>query len=210
MIVDLRPRTADDLDGCVRALAEVQRADRYPVSWPTNPGRWLTPRGLLEAWVAVAGGAVVGHAAIQDGGAEPELVEAVDVPADRLASVSRLFVTPPARGHGVGARLFDTVGRYAVEHGRRLVLTVAENGRAAIRLYERAGWIRVVSTPVDWLTIDGRPGLVHHYLSPDPTPPRHQPDPSADAMARCRHPSGPGPATGPAGPSAAERAVPRR
>lgn len=50
-------------------------ADRYPTNWSTDPGRWLTPDGLLASWVAEAAGVV------------PE----------RLASITRLFVVPTAR-----------------------------------------------------------------------------------------------------------------
>lgn len=167
----VRQRKPDDLDECVRALAAVHEADRYPVRWPGDPGRWLTPGGLTGAWVAVYDGTVVGHVGVQDGDAEPELAVATGLPSERLAVVSRLFVAPPARGHGVGSRLLAAVGGYADQHGLRLALTVAENGAAAVRLYERAGWARVGSTPVDWLTVDGRAGLVHHYLSPDPACP---------------------------------------
>ncbi|HEY9475532.1 MAG TPA: GNAT family N-acetyltransferase [Mycobacteriales bacterium] len=171
-MLELRRRTSDDMSACICVLAEVHEADHYPANWPTHPGRWLTPDGLLEAWVAVSGSTIVGHVVLQGGACvEPSLTRAVDVLPDRLASVSRLFVAPSVRGHGVATKLLAAAGRYASVRGLRLTLDVAENCTAAIRLYEQAGWKRTVSTPVEWLMTNGEPALVHHYLSPpNPTP----------------------------------------
>ncbi|NRQ31510.1 GNAT family N-acetyltransferase [Nonomuraea sp. NN258] len=144
---DIRPRTPDDLDACVAALAEVQAADRYPVDWPADPHRWLTPSNLALAWVATAaGGGVAGHVGLTDD-----------------AEIVRLFVTPAARGHGLAARLLDTV-RAAADVP--LKLEVSDEGRAAIAAYERAGWRRVGSTRATWLNAAGEPALLHHYVSP--------------------------------------------
>ena len=166
-MLELRRRVSDDMDACIGVLAEVHEADHYPANWPTHPGRWLTPDGLLEAWVAASGSAIAGHVVLQDGaGVDPTLTNALDVPPDRLASVSRLFVAPGVRGHGVAGQLLATVGRYASVRALRLTLDVADNCTAAIRLYEQAGWTRIGSTPVEWLTTNGAPGSVHHYLGP--------------------------------------------
>src|SRR5262252_10413952 len=59
--VRLTTRRAGDLDGCVALLARVHAADGYPVHWPEDPGRWLTPDELLGAWVAWRSGALAGH-----------------------------------------------------------------------------------------------------------------------------------------------------
>ena len=157
-VIDIRRRTADDMNGSIASLAQVHRSDGYPAKWPADPGRWLTPSGLLDAWVAVAAEPeagrtvehVVGHVAVQDGAAvAPPPIEPVETPPEQLLFVARLFVPPAARGRGVAARLLDECGRYAAAHRRRLVLDVADDGRAAIRLYERAGWRRVASTRDD-------------------------------------------------------------
>ncbi|WP_336208605.1 GNAT family N-acetyltransferase [Nonomuraea sp. LPB2021202275-12-8] len=155
----IRPRTEADLDGCVKALAEVQAADRYPVDWPADPHGWLTPGDLVAAWVAVADGVVTGHVGLAR--VEPELVESLGVPVG--GAVTRLFVTPGARGGGLAARLLDQV---RVTAGVPLTLNVSDEGRAAIALYERQGWRRVASTRARWLNSAGEPALLHHYLSP--------------------------------------------
>ncbi|MEU4570860.1 GNAT family N-acetyltransferase [Nonomuraea sp. NPDC023979] len=143
----IRPRTPADLDACVEALAQVQAADRYPVDWPADPGAWLTPAGLTSAWIAVdVDGAVHGH---------------VGLGAD--AEITRLFVTPAARGQGLAARLLDTV-RAAVR--APLKLEVSAEGQAAIAFYERTGWRRVATTRADWLDSTGEPAVVHHYVTP--------------------------------------------
>jgi GNAT superfamily N-acetyltransferase len=146
LLVDIRTRTPDDLAACVEALAEVQAADRYPVHWPDDPGAWLTPGGMTTAWIAVEAGAVLGHVALT-----------------RDLELSRLFVTPAARGRGVAARLLDTA-RAATP--LPLKLEVSSEGRAAIRFYERSGWRRVGSTRAIWLNAAGEPALLYHYVSP--------------------------------------------
>lgn len=174
-VIDIRRRTADDMKSSIAALAQVHGSDGYPVNWPADPSRWLTPSGLLDAWVAVAVESeagrtverVVGHVVVQDGAAVgPPPIEPIGTPPERLLYVARLFVPPAARGRGVAARLLDECGRYAAAHRRHLVLDVADDGRAAIRLYERAGWRRVASTRADWLATNGERALVHHYASP--------------------------------------------
>ncbi|WP_214414839.1 GNAT family N-acetyltransferase [Sphaerisporangium fuscum] len=142
----IRPRTPEDLPACVEALAQVQDTDRYPVNWPEDPGGWLTPAELASAWIAEEAGAVLGHVGVT-----------------RDAEITRLFVTPAARGRGLAVRLLDTV-RAAVR--APLKLEVSSEGTAAIALYERSGWRRVGSSRADWLNAAGEPALLHHYVSP--------------------------------------------
>ncbi|MFI6604002.1 GNAT family N-acetyltransferase [Nonomuraea sp. NPDC050536] len=156
----IRPRTEHDLDACVEALRQVQSADRYPVDWPTDPHQWLTPGKLIQAWVAVADG-VVGHVGIAHADTlEPAVAEALGSATGK--AVTRLFVTPAARGTGMAARLLAV----AQESVGRLTLEVSHEGVGAIALYERAGWRRVCSTRAQWLDSAGLPALVHHYVSP--------------------------------------------
>ncbi|NUR89366.1 MAG: GNAT family N-acetyltransferase [Nonomuraea sp.] len=140
----IRPRTDADLDACVAALRQVQAADRYPVHWPDDPRAFLTPAALTGAWIAVEDGSVLGHVGL----------------AGR--EVTRLFVTPAARGRGLAVRLLDTVSGAAGP----LELEVSDEGKAAIALYERAGWRRVGSERADWRDSTGEPALVHRYVSP--------------------------------------------
>lgn len=155
----IRRRTDDDLDACVRALAEVQAADGYPVEWPGDPRGWLAPGELVGAWVAVDDG-VIGHVGLaQVDALEPAVAEAVGRPAG--LAIARLFVTPRGRGRGLAGRLLDAV---RAEVDGPLSLEVSDEGRAAIALYERAGWRRVASTRATWLNNAGEPALMHHYV----------------------------------------------
>ena len=58
--------------------------------------------------------------------------------------IKRMYVAPPARGSGVGARILAELERHARTLGiRRLLLETGERQVEAVRLYERAGFARV-------------------------------------------------------------------
>ncbi|NUW37685.1 GNAT family N-acetyltransferase [Nonomuraea sp. SMC257] len=160
----VRPRTDDDLPACVRALAEVHAADRYPVDWPGDPAGWLTPDDLAQAWVAVDddGRTVLGHVGLTR--PDPHVTRLVGVSVS--AVVSRLFVVPRARGRSVAAGLLAAARAAHPSDGPPLTLEVSSEGRAAIAFYERNGWRRVSSSRGDWLNAAGEPALLHHYVSP--------------------------------------------
>lgn len=120
----IRARTAQDLPACVRLLAEVHEHSGYPARWPPNPSGWLTPQGLSGAWVAERDGEIVGHGALCG------------------RAVNRVFVSPAARGQGLGTRLFRRVETAAAGLGRRPVVEVRSSDTLAIALYERLGWQR--------------------------------------------------------------------
>jgi GNAT superfamily N-acetyltransferase len=171
---NIRPRRDDDLPGCVAALRIVQRQDSYPLVWPADPVGWLCPNGVLDAWVCTADDEVVGQLLLRDGGdleLRDTVADAAGVPADRLASVSRLFVAPRARGTGTAARLIDTAVAAAAGRGRRCALDVLDarwGGPTA--LYERLGWRRVATTSASWWSgPDADRPVVHSYLAPDRT-----------------------------------------
>ena len=136
----IRERRPQDLPVCVELLRVVHEQAGYPINWPADPERWLTPETALGCWVAVTGtGAserVVGHVVLTGvgGGAE----------------VERLFVDPTATRQGVGRQLLDHCARTATELGRPLALEVVGNRGAAERLYCRAGWLETGRTPIDW------------------------------------------------------------
>lgn len=164
----IRGRVTADLAGCVAALAEAHTADRYPMRWPDDPAGWLSPDDMVGAWVAMLDGAVVGHVVLRSGveaKAAVRLAADAGVPAERLVSVSRLYVAPAARRRGLAARL---LGRAVADSGtRRPVLDVVdEPGSAAIACYERAGWRHVVTLPAAWTRPDGEHPMVRYYLSP--------------------------------------------
>lgn len=172
MQTNIRPRRDDDLPGCVAALRIVQRQDAYPLVWPADPVGWLCPKGVLGAWVCTADDEVVGQLLLRDGGdleLRDTVAGAAGLPADRLASVSRLFVAPRARGTGLAARLIDTAVATAAAQGRRCALDVLDarwGGPTA--LYERLGWRRVATTSASWWSgPDAERPVVHSYLAPD-------------------------------------------
>ena len=163
----IRARTAADLERCARVLARVHEADGYPHHWPPDPARWLVPRGLLGAWVAVAEApeAIAGHVVLCAATAEASAAVwsgATGLAPERLAAVTRLFVAPESRGLGLGRRLFETACAEAAGRGLRPALDVVETNRSAIALYERLGWQRVASE----LWAFARELRLHYYIAP--------------------------------------------
>ena len=163
----VRTRVDSDLDECVRLLAEVHRLDGYPIFWPADAAGWLSPRGMLGAWVAEDGGRVVGHvalAAIGPGQRADAWSDATGLPPAGLASTTRLFVAGASRGAKVGSSLLGQACAAAAQHELYPVLDVVETNRDAIRLYERHGWRRVHSEP--WADARDEQLLLHYYVGP--------------------------------------------
>jgi GNAT superfamily N-acetyltransferase len=151
---ELRERSENDLEECVSVLRLVHEADGYPMVWPRDPARWLSPGSLVRGWVAVTRTEeLVGHVllcATQD----PDTLE-----------VARLFVSPRARGGGLGAALLDRAGAWAEEQGRRLELEVVADERSpAIALYAREGWRRTATVIAEWTAPDGGRVVMHRYI----------------------------------------------
>jgi putative acetyltransferase len=62
------------------------------------------------------------------------------------AELKRMFVSPTARGTGLGAALLGAVEAAAIAHGiPTLRLETGEPQVAAIALYERAGYVRIAA-----------------------------------------------------------------
>ncbi|GLP64485.1 hypothetical protein TUSST3_11050 [Streptomyces sp. TUS-ST3] len=150
----VRPRTDEDVEACVRALAEVHHRDGYPVNWPARPGEWLTPAAALGNWVADLDGQVAGHVGLSrasEGDAAPDLwSERNGACREQAAVVGRLFVAPRARGHGLGALLMGRVTEEARHRGLHPVLDVVACDTAAAALYERLGWTRLATVEQRW------------------------------------------------------------
>ncbi len=67
-----------------------------------------------------------------------------------------MYVTPAARGRGIGAQLVTAVISHARDHGvDQLELDVVQGNASAIALYERAGF-RAWGTRPDALRVEGR------------------------------------------------------
>jgi GNAT superfamily N-acetyltransferase len=162
----VRCRLESDLGALAHLLEEVHRRDGYPRYWPDDAERWLSPRGMLGAWVAETQGATIGHVALAPvgTGSNAALWERLTgLPPVRLASISRLLVAPSARGGGVGAALLDAVCAAASLRGLYPVLDVVETNRDAIRLYERRGWRRVFTEP--WREARDERLELHYYIA---------------------------------------------
>ncbi|MER6213106.1 MULTISPECIES: GNAT family N-acetyltransferase [unclassified Streptomyces] len=150
----VRRSTGRDLDACVQVLAAVHERDGYPLNWPDRPGDWLTQPAPLSAWVAELDGRVAGHVRLSrgdDGDIAPGLWSA-RAGAGRAATavISRLFVAPAARGHGLGALLLARAVQDATDRGLHAVLDVLTSDTAATALYERLGWTLLGTTEQRW------------------------------------------------------------
>src|ERR1700729_964920 len=118
----IRPRRSEDLEPCLALLHEVYVADRYPLRWPREPSGWLAGRAGLAARGRETAGALDGHLSLHatdEARAHSHWREAVPVPVEQLAIVSRFFVAPGARGRGVGSALIEAAEDHAADHGLR-------------------------------------------------------------------------------------------
>lgn len=143
----VRRRTEDDLEECVRVLAEVHHGDGYPMRWPDDPAGFLTRPKISETWVATLDGRIVGHiglAVTTPGDAAPKFF------GDGVAMVTRLFVSPAARGHGAGRILLEEAVRAARRLGLDPVLDVESTSSSAIAFYERLGWHLLGTSEAQW------------------------------------------------------------
>jgi ribosomal protein S18 acetylase RimI-like enzyme len=155
-MICLRDREAADLGLCVRALAEVHQTNGYPTNWPADPARWLTPPGIVRAWIVRADELpIAGHVLLR---------QVADSPAGHpVAEVSRLFVAPAARRQGVAQALLQQAMHWAQGNEQDLVLEVTDHLQAARALYERAGFRRIGTKQADWTAPGGQPVILHQY-----------------------------------------------
>ncbi|MEU8752374.1 GNAT family N-acetyltransferase [Streptomyces chartreusis] len=144
--MNVRPFEEADLPGAAAALIEVHGTDGYPVEGVDQPVSWLRSADVLAAWIAEQGGKVIGHVALM----RPHGEDAVSMwiqqsgdSEDHVAVLARLFVIKEARKHAVGEKLMKAAMDYARSRSLRLVLDVMTKDAAAIRLYERLGWVKI-------------------------------------------------------------------
>jgi GNAT superfamily N-acetyltransferase len=131
----------------------VHSTDGYPRFPPTDIERFLNPPDPFGYWIAELNGAVGGHVALVARGLPATMeiaTSALGKPAGQLAAVARLFLSPRARGLGVGRLLLDAATAEAHSRGLHPVLDVDTELSPAIALYESAGWTRAGEITVRW------------------------------------------------------------
>ncbi|KQX78286.1 GNAT family N-acetyltransferase [Streptomyces sp. Root1310] len=161
----VRPRLPADLDGCVAVLTLVHTHSGYPVDLPERPAAWLTPAALLAAWVAERDGRILGHVGLCGAG-EADLSASLWDGRAAPAVISRLYVSPEARGHGVGAALLARAVGAARARDLHPVLDVVA-GDPAVSFYERLGWRLLGTADQQWGPT--RTVSVHGYAAPGTT-----------------------------------------
>jgi ribosomal protein S18 acetylase RimI-like enzyme len=164
--VPVRPRQPEDLSACAAALRRVHDSSGYPSHWPDDPGQWITPRGMVAAWVAEHGGEVAGHVALVRGLRLDCLLRATGLPPEALGGITRLYVDPRFQRLGLARDLLDTAAGAAVDHGLLPVLDVVDDSAPAIALYERAGWQLAGTQPATWTDPDGSVPVIRCYVRP--------------------------------------------
>lgn len=165
--IRIRDRKPADLERCIPVLADVHRLDSYPLNWPADPHRWLSPDNTLHAWIAeTADNTVVGHIAVH------RAIPATDPASATVAEVSRLFVAPAARRYNLATRLLHHARQWATDHQLDLTLEIVDEPRsaAAIALYERTGWQHTHTTTATWTGPEGRPVRLRRYTLTDNLP----------------------------------------
>lgn len=164
----IRDRSSSD-GGALEAIArKTHQLDSYPVYLPGDLQSFIMDQDALGAWVATRGQEVLGHVALHRSSAEEVMdavVSATGLAGDRVAVVARLLVSPAARRQGIGRALLEKAATAASCLGRRAVLDVVEDHRAAFALYEACGWERVGR--VEWTLPGDRPLREFIYLSPN-------------------------------------------
>ena len=145
--IALRERTDADLDACARLVAAVRSLDGYPPYLPDDDFvRLLTHPTPLVAYVATVDDRVVGHVALNPytGAATEALAcDGLGVEPAQLGIVARLFSSVDRRRHGIGRLLLLAATDATRSRGLIPVLDVWVELRAAVTLYESAGWKRI-------------------------------------------------------------------
>lgn len=166
--VIIRNRSTSDGDALEAIALETHRLDGYPVYLPGDLRSFIVNDDALGAWVAADANEVLGHIALHPSSAREVMdvaLSATGVGEDRIAVVARLLVAPTARRRGTGRALLEKATQESTRLGRRAVLDVVEDHRAAIILYENCGWTRVGQ--VDWTLPGDLPLREFVYLAPD-------------------------------------------
>jgi len=165
--ITVRLRAGADLERCAELARAVHDADGYPRYLPGDLRSFIASPDAIAAWVAERDGAIVGHAALHRRSSQPVMqaaCAALGVPADRLAVVARLLVSPHARRAGAGRALLQAACGEAGARGLWPILDADVDLTAAARLYENCGWTRAAQVTVRFN--DGMSLQEYVYLAP--------------------------------------------
>lgn len=159
----VRSRRASDLRGCVRLLYQTYSADHQAAAIPQNPATWLTPDGLLGAWVVRQQAFFVGHVAVTrvgEGGLALRLRELTGHEPQRIGLVTRLLLRPEAdsASDGVGPRLLQTAAAAIRKRGLVPVASAEAAPDHVLAAFDSA----------DWQLVGIYPG-VRYYRAPSAT-----------------------------------------
>jgi putative acetyltransferase len=100
--------------------------------------RYAAPRGTFV--IAELDGRVAGSVAIRARSDDPKVCE-----------LKRLYVSPSARGHGLGQQLYEHAETFARAAGYgRIWLDSSRRFTAARRLYEKNGFVLLDELDNDW------------------------------------------------------------
>lgn len=146
----VRSRTEEDVEACVLALRVLYETENYPQGANRDLKYFLTNEKNQRAWVAEHKGKIIGHVSTSTIAADAaiDLWKTLHLGDNAIALLSRLFVSPEHRNAGVAAKLVNEAVRSSHEQGNRLLLSVTFESKAAIRLYERLGWIKFGETMI--------------------------------------------------------------
>jgi [ribosomal protein S18]-alanine N-acetyltransferase len=147
-------------------LRRVHDLNGYPSRWPDDPVSWLSPAGLMAAWVAEQDGVVAGHVGLVRGVQARCLLEATGRDAGELAGIVRLFVDPAARRAGHARELLGAAMTHAVSGNLVAVLNVLDDAEDAIALYERSGWRLAGRESATWTMPSGVKPMLRYYVKP--------------------------------------------
>jgi len=140
---ELLPRREEHRAALVALLESVRDHDGYPHA-TTDLEAFLFPPTMRRAWVATAGGALVGHVGLAST-ALPGVIDraatSLDLLPARCVVVARLFSAPSQRGRGIGRALLDHAAQEAAAEGLVAVLDTAVDNQAGLALYRGAGWV---------------------------------------------------------------------
>ena len=141
----IRLRTGSDIDELVALASRVRAIDGYPVYLPNGDfHRFLSTSQALAAWVAEAGGRIVGHVATKSDSNQVvmNVVRGAGIGGE-IGVIARLLVDPSTRRQGIGAKLLDVARSHIVALDRTPVLSVVAGAAPAISLYRRTGWSEI-------------------------------------------------------------------